>query len=165
MSIQMKLIIPLLDENIKKEDLTKESGFVDVYVYDKNRPYIENCIFLMYDLSIKTTRAGNREHRFANCKNIHDIHVDFIDGKPYKIFAFCIVDKDIKALYNGFKPKQQKNVVRILSFWRGYDNDVNNIMLTNKPERINRDWKTIPEYDYRPEPMLAFGRKKGEALL
>jgi hypothetical protein len=37
-------------------------------------------------------------------------------------------------------------------------------MLINKPERLSRDWKTIPEYDYRPEAMLAFGYKKGEAL-
>ncbi len=67
----MKLMIPLLDKNIRKEDLTKEAGFVDAYVFDKNRPAIDNCIFLMYDLSKTTKETGQREHHFANCTNIY----------------------------------------------------------------------------------------------
>ena len=161
----MKLIIPLLDENITKEDLTKESGFVDAYVFDKNRPYIDNCIFLVYDISKPTKETGAHEHRFYKCTNIHNTHVAFINGKSYKIVAFKMIGKDIKSLYNGFKPKEYCNTMRILSFWRGYDEDVNKTMLINKPERISRDWKTIPEYDYLPEPQMGFGRKKGEALL
>ena len=164
MSIQMKLIIPLLDKSITKEDLTKEAGFVDAYVFDKNRPGIEDCIFLMYDLSKKTDAAGKREHNFAKCTNLQSTKVEYIGGKPFKIFAFKIIGKDIKDLFNGYKPKQYNNVVRILSFWRGYDDDVNKTMLINKPERISRDWKTIPEYDYRPGPQMGFGMNKGEAL-
>ena len=164
MSIQMKLMIPLLDSNIKKEDLTPEAGFVDVYVFDKNRPAIEDCIFLMYDISKKTKQAGDREHRFAKCTNLRNTKVEYINGKPYKIFAFSIIGNDMKSLYNGYKPKQYNNVVRILSFWRGYDDDVNKTMLINKPERLSRDWKTIPEYDYRPGPQMGFGYNKGEAL-
>ena len=160
----MKLLIPLLDNNIKKEDLTKEAGFVDVYVYDKNRPSIDNCIFLMYDLSVTGDRVGDREHRFANCANLYNSKVEYIGGKAYKIFAFNKIGCDIKRLYSGYKPKEYKNVVRILSFWRGYDEDVNKTMLTNKAERFNCDWKTIPEYDYRPGPLMGFGYKKGEAL-
>ena len=161
----MKLIIPLLDKCITKEDLSKEAGFVDAYVFDKNRPYIEDCIFLMYDISKPTKEAGIREHHFYNCTNLYNTKVSYIDGVPYKIFAFKIIDKDVRDLYNGFKPKKYTNVVRILSFWRGYDNDVNKTMLTNKPERISRDWKTIPEYDYLPSPQMGFGKKEGEALV
>lgn len=164
MSTQMKLIIPLLDKNITKEDLTNTAGFVDAYVYDKNRPAIDNCIFLMYDMSKTTAETGRREHNFAKCTNIHSIKVEYIGGKPFKIFAFKIIGKDVKDLLNGYKPKQYNNVVRILSFWRGYDDDVNKTMLINKPERISRDWKTIPEYDYRPSPQMGFGINKGEAL-
>ena len=161
----MKLMIPLLDDSIKKEDLTKEAGFVDAFVFDKNRPYIEDCIFLMYDISKPTKEAGAREHHFYNCTNIYNDIVRYIDGVPYKIFAFKIIGKDMKDLYNGYKPKEYSNVVRILSFWRGYDDDVNKTMLINKPERLSRDWKTIPEYDYLPGPQMGFSRKKGEALL
>ena len=164
MSTQMKLIIPLLDKNITKEDLTKDAGFVDAYIFDKNRPGIEDCIFLMYDLSKTTKATGKREHHFANCVNLHSTKVEYIGGKPFKIFAFKLVSKDLKDLLNGYKPKQYNNVVRILSFWRGYDDDVNKTMLINKPERISRDWKTIPEYDYRPGPQMGFGNNKGGAL-
>jgi hypothetical protein len=33
----MKLIIPLLDPNLTKEDLSEEAGFVDAYLYDINQ--------------------------------------------------------------------------------------------------------------------------------
>lgn len=164
MSLQMKLMVPLLDNNLIKEDLTESAGFVDAYVFDKNRPYIDNCIFLMYDMSKMTEESGKREQRFTKCTNLHSTKVEYIGGKPFKIFAFKIIGKDVKNLFNGYKPKQYNNVVRILSFWRGYDDDVNKIMLINKPERISRDWKVLPEYDYRPEPLIGFGYNKGEAL-
>lgn len=161
----MKLLIPLLDDKIKKEDLTEDAGFVDVYVFDKNRPSIDDCIFLMYDLSKKTKAAGDREHRFHYCTNLYNTKVSFINGKAYKIFAFKLIGKDTREIYNGFKPKEYNNVVRILSFWRGYDEDVNKTMLINNLKRLSRDWKTIPEYDYLPGPQMGFGRNKGEALL
>ena len=164
MSTQMKLIVPLLDNCITKEDLTPESGFVDAYVFDKNRPYIEDCIFLMYDISKPTKETGKHEHRFHNCTNLHSIKVVNIGGKPYKIFAFKMIGKDVKDLYKGFKPKDYNNVVHILSFWRGYDEDVNKAMLINKPERLSCDWKTIPEYDYLPGPQMGFGKKEGGTL-
>lgn len=161
----MKLIVPLLDNNIKQEDLTPEAGFVDAYVFDKNRPYIEDCIFLVYDLSIVNKHTGAREHRFYYCKNIYNTKVAQINGKAYKIVAFKMIGKDVKDLYNGFKPKDYNNVMRILGFWRGYDDDVNKTMLINKPGRISLDWKTIPEYDYQPGPQMGFGKSKGEALV
>lgn len=157
-------MIPLLDNNIIKEDLSESAGFVDAYVFDKNRPSIDDCIFLMYDMSNMTEESGKREQRFVNCTNLHSTKVEYIGGKPFKIFAFKMIGKDVKDLFNGYKPKQYNNVVRILSFWRGYDDDVNKTMLINKPERISRDWKVLPEYDYRPGPLMGFGKNKGEAL-
>lgn len=165
MSLHMKLMIPLLDKSITKEDLSTEAGFVDAFVFDKNRPGIEDCIFLMYDLSKTTKESGAREHHFYNCTNLYNAKVSYINGTPYKIFAFKMIGKDVKNLYQGFKPKEYNNVVRILSFWRGYDDDVNKTMLINKPGRISLDWKTIPEYDYLPGPQMGFGNNKGEALL
>lgn len=155
----MKLMIPLLDENIKLEDLDEKAGFVDAFVHDKNRPYLDNHIFLVYDISKNTTERGRHEHNFAFCKNIYNEKVVYIKGKPYKIVAFPMIGSELRNLYNGFRPIQKNNVVRILSFWRGYDEDVNDEMLTAKAKRLDRDWKSIPEYDYQPKPLMCFGNK------
>lgn len=148
----MKLIIPLLDEALVKEDFTKEAGFVNAYMFDKNRPYLDNHIFLVYKLPIQGKEAFNREVNFSTkCTNIQGFTVQEIKGEPYKIYAFPILNSDIKRiLEKREKPKYTKSSIRILAFWRGYDDDVNAIMLTNKPERISLDWNSIPEYDYKP---------------
>ena len=152
MSNMMKLIIPLLDEALVKEDFTKEAGFVNAYMFDKNRPYLDNHIFLVYKLPIQGKEAFNREVNFSTkCTNIQGFTVQEINGKPYKIYAFPILNSDIKRiLEKREKPKYTKSSIRILAVWRGYDDDVNAIMLTNKPERIGLDWNSVPEYDYRP---------------
>jgi len=152
MSNMMKLIIPLLDEGLVKEDFTKEAGFVNAYMFDKNRPYLDNHIFLVYKLPIQGKEAFNREVNFSTkCTNIQGFTVQEIKGEPYKIYAFPILNSDIKRiLEKREKPKYTKSSIRILAFWRGYDDDVNAIMLTNKPERIGLDWNSVPEYDYKP---------------
>ncbi len=152
MSNMMKLIIPLLDEALVKEDFTKEAGFVNAYMFDKNRPYLDNHIFLVYKLPIQGKEAFNREVNFSTkCTNIQGFTVQEINGEPYKIYAFPILNSDIKRiLEKREKPKYTKSSIRILAFWRGYDDDVNAIMLTNKPERIGLDWNSVPEYDYKP---------------
>lgn len=145
----MKLIIPLLDLNLIQEDFDENCGFIDAYVHDKNKPYIDDCIFLMYEIPKNKEKFAEREQRFSKCKNIKRAYVGTINEKPYKIFAFPIIEKsDIKRIYKGLKPQKQKNVVRILSFWRGNEQDVNNVMLSSRNFKI--DWKTIPEFDYMP---------------
>ena len=50
MSTQMKLIVPLLDDNITADTISEEAGFIDAYTWNKNEPYIDNCIFLMFSV-------------------------------------------------------------------------------------------------------------------
>lgn len=150
MSVQAKLIIPLLDKKIKKEYLTKEAGFVDMYVHDINRPYIENCIFLLYKIGIKTDLACECEYCMRECKNTHSVKIEYINNEPYRIYAFPLLGSDSKKIYKGFKPKDDENISRILGFWKGSDIDVNNVMMKNNIYGVKVDWKTLPEYDYHP---------------
>lgn len=164
MSLMNKLIVPLLDEVLVKEDFDPISGFVDAYSYDKNRPNLDNHTFLMYDLTVNTKEFGNREARFAKLTNLYSTKVEYINGKPYKIFAFTNINTDIKNILKGEKPKNTNSVVHILSFWRGYDTEVNNAMLTNKPERFTHTLESVPEYDFRSGPFMGFGYKKSGAV-
>ena len=47
-NLTTKLIIPLLDDNIVLEDVSEESGFVNAYTDDINKPFYDNHIFLLY---------------------------------------------------------------------------------------------------------------------
>ena len=40
-------IVPLMDDNLTWQDLTVESGFINAYTSDKNRPYLEDKVFLV----------------------------------------------------------------------------------------------------------------------
>lgn len=150
MSVQAKLLIPLLDDIIKREYLTEEAGFVDMYVHDINRPYIENCVFLMYKIGIKSDIACECEYYMRNCKNLHSVKIQYIKGEPYRIYAFHLIGSDSKKIYKGFKPRDDRNITRILGFWMGRDVDVNNVMMKNNIYGVKVDWKTIPEYDFHP---------------
>lgn len=152
MSTYLKILIPLLDPVLKKEDLTKESGFVDAYVFDKNRPYIENSVFLMYDLSVVGDIPNEREYRMRSCKNVSGTLIEFIDGKAYKIYTFPLIGADIKKVFKGFKPTSIEGANRVLGFWYGTDSSVNMTMLDRSVTKMYLDWKTVPEFDYRPEP-------------
>lgn len=156
MSTYLKILIPMLDSKLKKEDLTEESGFVDAYTADKNRPYLENTIFLMYDLSIKNKIANEREYRMRSCKNISNSTIEYINGKAYKIYAFPLVEKDAKDVFKGFKPRSIKGANRVLSFWCGSDNSVNLTMLDRSVTKLYLDWRSVPEYDYLPELKIGF---------
>lgn len=152
MSTYLKVLIPMLDPLLKKEDLTKESGFVDAYIFDKNRPYIENSVFLMYDLSAANKISNEREYRMRSCKNVSNSLIEYIGGKAYKIYTFPLIGSDIKKVFKGFKPSSMEGAARVLGFWSGTDESVNMTMLDRSVTKMYLDWKTVPEFDYRPEP-------------
>lgn len=163
MSTQMKLIVPLLDKAIKKEDLTEEAGLIDIYVYDKNRPQLDNHIFLVYDMSKVNKNVGQREHDLYRCKNIYSSVLEYINGKFCKIYAFNIVGNDIKKLYNCHRDISYEAKMRILGFWGGRDESVSKAILSKKDGLFSRDWKTIPEYDYCPKT-IGIGQNKAGLL-
>ena len=162
MSTYLKILIPLLDETLKKEDLDPETGFVDAYVYDKNRPYIENCVFLMYDLRIKNEKVNERDYRMRNSKNLQGTIVEYISGVPYKIYAFHLISSDIKRVFKGLKPCEYNNRIRVLKFWNMLDLNVNSVLCSRGCTKTPVDWKKIPEFDYRGDPL---GNLKGNVYI
>lgn len=152
MSTYLKILIPLLDDCLKKEDLSPEVGFVGAYVYDKNRPYIENCVFLVYDLRIKNEKVNERDHRMRHSSNLQGTIVEYIKGVPYKIYAYHLIGSDIKKVFKGLKPCEHENTARVLKFWNMGDLEVNKSLLSRQTLKIPVEWKKIPEFDYRPEP-------------
>lgn len=149
MSTQMKLIIPLLDPNITKDDLSEEAGFVDAYCYDINRPSLIDNIFLMYKADTNNKKAVLREEKFNNSKYIRSKKFIKVNDVDYIIYAFTIINNDIRMLKRGLPLSTIKNYSKILSFWEGKDENVNKAMLwTSEPYSVQTE--QVPEADYYP---------------
>lgn len=147
MSTQMKLIIPLLDPNIKLSDITKKAGFINGYTYNKNKPYLDNHIFLMYDAYESNPYTWERETRFSNSKNLYGKEYIRANSKDYVLYSFVITNADIKQLLKGLRHKKSESFARICSFWNGKDPQVNKYLCDLLPG-LSCSGESVPEEDY-----------------
>lgn len=144
----MKLIIPLLDKEITKEDLSLEAGFIDAYNYDINRPTLENCIFLMYDATSRTKEANDRYYKFSKLNTIRSCKTIYINKKPYFVYAFVIIDTDIKNLLKGLRHTKTSSYSHFIRFWGATDGLVNQYIVC--PTMLfNYEQHSVPEADYQ----------------
>ena len=149
MSTQMKLIIPLIDPNITKEDLSEKAGFVDAYLYDINRPSLTDNVFLMYRTDTNDKSAIHREEKFKDSPYVRSKTFIHVNDVCYVIYAFNIITQDVRLLKRGLPVSTIKNNSRILSFWEGKDDAVNKAILwTSEPYSVQT--QTVPEADYYP---------------
>ena len=51
-NLTTKLIIPLLDDNIVLEDVSEESGFINAFTDDINKPFYDNHIFFIFSYKV-----------------------------------------------------------------------------------------------------------------
>lgn len=148
-----KLIVPLLEDSITLEDICKESGFVNAYTSDKNLPFLENKIFLLYDSSYNTIEALNRAIKFKSISTLYNRRYIKINKKHYTVYCFTTVNyfKTIKDLKNTGVTHDLKAIERICRFWNRvpsadiYSKLYNRSYLTSTPV-----FSELPEEDYYP---------------
>lgn len=158
MSTQMKLIIPLLDKSIKKEYLSQRAGFVNAFTWDKNKPYIDNCIFLMYERTSKDPLSQERAFVFSGLASLYKMYCIRVKGKVYIIYAISIINKDIHNFLQGFRHSDHNTFIRILQFWDG--SDINVLKYLNKSLLDYAcSGESVPEEDYNPGPVRCIRTK------
>lgn len=150
MSVTDKLIIPLLDETLTKEDISPEAGFLSIYSDDINRPYLDNHIFLLYDINIDTTISYDRNKKLSESKNLYKKYTVTIKGFPMTLYVFTITSKAIKNIQQNVFNMSDQERMRIFRFWNMTDSDINAFML-NQLYLLNVKFvrKAIPEEDYK----------------
>lgn len=116
-------IAPLCDSNLTWRDLTVESGFVNAYTSDKNRPYLEDKVFFVYDSSVNTRESLDRYCKFKKLDTIYNTKYITIKNKHYIVYAFS-------------NPKYRKDINRLKSSGKAFSLDA-------KLE-INRFWANVP---------------------
>lgn len=160
MSNLLKIAIPLLNDEIEWKDIQNSSGFVGAYFEDKNRPFLNNHLFLLYDAESKEENSLRCFYKLNKLKNVYSTKTIYIKDKPYTLFTFTI-DSVIRRLRDGniiLNPTQKQ---KVLSFWKDRDAWImNNILLGTMYERPEPS--ILPEEDYMPE---LSSHKKREILV
>lgn len=116
-------IAPLCNSNITWQDLTVESGFVNAFTTDKNRPYLEDKVFLLYDSKVNTKESLNRFCRFKYLDTLYNITYITINKRHYTVYCFS-------------NPKYKKDIERLRTFGKTYS--------TEAKLEINRFWNNVP---------------------
>lgn len=158
MSIPYKLIIPLLDDSITKEDVKEENGFIGIYNTDMNRPQLTNHIFLLYDYNTDS-EGVKRYHKLKKSPYLYDWDVVMIKHKPYLLYSFAILNKSVKNIMknNFFITRNDK--FRIYKFWDYKDEDINDYIITQRIKETFKD-SVVPETDWKPDITDIFKHKK-----
>ena len=163
MSIHMKLIIPLLGFDLKKEDLLLENGFMQAYSYDINRPSLDNHIFLLYD-GTTTNESIERDARFKKIPSFYSRRDVWINGHFFICYAFVITNKVIKNIISNLLTIPKNGLLRIYKFWDFTDDELNQFMFDNTYLISHQFEQTIvPEWDYKEDYVLTYN-KEAQAL-
>lgn len=160
MSNLLKIALPLLNENITLKDISPETGFVDAYFEDINRPSLCQHLFLMYEATKDTKEAAERFHKFKNLNNLYSVKVIYVDKKPYTLYTFT-TNRVINDLRDGNILLSPSRKQRVLDFWQWKDGWIRNNVLMGLMY-THPEPSSVPEEDYAPE---FFEDEKGEALL
>lgn len=146
-------VVPLLDDNLTWRDLTVESGFVNAYTEDKNRPYLEDKVFLMYDSEVNTKESLERFLKFNKLETIHNTRYITINKHHYTVYCFSNwkYSKDIKNLKEVGKIDKANAANEISCFWKNVPVPELALRLYYPMYRIGEPIHAIlPEEDYYP---------------
>lgn len=141
-----KIIIPLVDENIRSIDLTDAAGFVDSYTYDPDNPSGEKELFLVYDDSKRNSYTQDRAIRFEKSKHIRRRYIKYVNGVPYYVYCFWI-RPEVKKFYNGVITLSTEQKFSILQFWSVF-NDIVDFVMSNSVLSLDVA-HNMPLEDYR----------------
>ena len=146
MSNIYKAIIPLIDNGISLDDI-QDNTFVGCFTEDKNRPFLDNHIFLLYKWGKeKSTKVF---YKFRQIKSFYGYKVMYINGESYIVYAFTS-NPSINRLKKGNAILGDVSKLRILRFWQ-YKDDWVTINIMRGTVMCDPASGTVPEEDYLEE--------------
>lgn len=119
-----KYVIPLLDDNLSREDICIDTGFVNAYSIDTNRPWHANCIFLLYKVvnTIESVKTFSKLRKLDTLKTWYPLK---IDGNHYSMFVFQRCNsKYIKQFVEvGTTFRSTEALGKFCKFWKDFSID------------------------------------------
>lgn len=140
MSVIEKLLIPLIDENIKLSDI-KTNDFCGVFTEDINHPGLD-YIYLVFNYDIENLRPNLAINGIDSAKRI--------GNRLYHVYKFPRLNSDLKRIIKGdYYLLSNEGISKIYNFWKTEDSFIANYPFsrTIAKEKYSR---TIPEEKYIP---------------
>lgn len=145
MSQFAKLIIPLIEPKFKLEDFTDNTGFIDCYTSDPDKPSSDKEFFVVFNDKIRNKHTEDLSIRLSHSFNIKKTYVKMVNNTPYYVYSFY-VKPELKKLYNGICCLDSKQKTKIINFWNNTD-DIINKLLSNTLLHLTVD-NNMPLNDY-----------------
>ena len=154
MSIFEKIIVSLIDNNIKSIDLTDVAGFIDAYEYDPDHPSGPGEFYLVYDAKKQNDFTIDRAIRFEQSKKIKRTYIKYVNAKPLLVYSFWLEPK-VRSLFSGVLHLTTLQKAQVLQFWGALSN-VTDFVMSNQVIQTNTE-RQMPLADYRPNRFEAQG--------
>ena len=120
MSDTASYLFPLISDNLKQEDLAENTGFVDVYTYDIDRPYMEDCVFVLYK-DLNTIEHFNCVTKLEKLDTYYSKKYITLNNVPHTLYAFKNAKrlKDVRNYIDFGNYVSLNSKLRIYDFWKG----------------------------------------------
>lgn len=159
MSLQQKMIVPLLDDSFTTTDFDDKSSFAGFYNYNINEPQLTNHVFLLYRYKLGK-ESVERDERFLKSPNLYKSEFVKIGKKSYVLYTFHILNSSIHNIMNNSMSVKNKDLIKIYEFWKFKEKDVNEYMLNGTIKQLFED-SGVPELDWTPDWSDIFKKKTG----
>jgi len=164
MSIYTKLILPLIDKQLEVKDISKETGFVDAYTLDINRPYLTSHVFLLYK-RIATNEHFDILNKLSKLNTLYNKKYIKINNISYVLFCFIINSAIRKIRKNCLISLTKDEKIRICNFWKYTDCDITDYLLGYYYFKDEFKDDIVPEEDFNPKDFLTYDKKRGGLVL
>lgn len=136
MTLYEKMLLPLiLGNDISSKDLTKESGFVDTFTEDPDKPNLCHSFLIMIDDTVRTQESIELAKKLSKSINLRSEYCKIINNIPYRIYDFYI-PASVRKMNTGVITPEYNQRTKIISFW-GFQEDISRMLIGNFGVMVN----------------------------
>lgn len=138
MSKFAKVVMPLIMNDIKLDDFSEKSGFVDIYTYDPDNPGDYRSIYFVVNDDVRNALSIDRARRFVKSPSFKGSYVKRCNNIPYKVYKLNMTPSANK-MKNGVISPTYDERARILQFW-GITSDIGRLLIHNSSLSVETDY-------------------------
>lgn len=147
MSKFAKVVIPLIMNDIKLDDFSEKSGFVDIYTYDSDNPGDYRSIYFVVNDDVRNALSIDRARRFVKSPSFKGVYTKRCNNIPYMVYKLSMTPSTYKMKDGVISPTLEERT-RILQFW-GLTSDIGRLLLCNSTLSVETDY-AMPLADEAP---------------
>lgn len=147
MSKFAKVVIPLIMSDIKLDDFSEKSGFVDVYTYDPDNPGDYRNIYFVVNDDVRNALSIDRARRFVKSPSLKGVYTKRCNNIPFMVYKLSMTPSTYKMKDGVISPTLEERT-RILQFW-GLTSDIGRLLLCNSTLSVETDY-AMPLADEAP---------------